>query len=178
MKNKLSAFEAISIILIITIAQIILDFPEYLVDKTGTGTVVNLAFLSILVLIFCTIISKIFKNFSNKDIIDISELVGGNFLKFLIGIIFIIFLFITIVSAILNFLFLIRNIYFQNTNFLFILSIFIISIFISLNKGFYTIKKLSTILIGVLVLSIISLFFGDNGNFSSNNLVPIFIFIK
>lgn len=176
MKNKLSAFEAISIILIITISQIILDFPEYLVDTTGSGTIVNLVFLSVIVLIFCLIISKIFKNFSNQDILDISKLVGGNFLKFLVGMIFIVFLFITAVSAILNFLFLIKNVYFQNTNFLFILSIFIISIFVSLNKGFYTIKKLSTILIGILVLSIISLFFGDNGNFSSNNLTPIFGF--
>ena len=176
MKNKLSIFEAISIILIITISQIILDFPEYLVDTTGTGTLVNLAFLSILVLIFCIIISKIFKSFSNQDIIDISEFVGGNFLKFIVGGIFIIFLFITGISAFLNFLFLLKNVYFQNTNTLFILSIFIFSIFISASKGFYTIKKFSTIFIGILVLSIIALFFGDNGNFSSNNLVPIFGF--
>ena len=176
MKNKLSVFEAISIILIITIAQIILDYPEYLVNTTGTGTVVNLVFLSILVLIFCIILSKIFKHFSNQDILDISKIVGGDFLKFLVGIIFIIFLFFTTISAILNFLFLIKNVYFQNTNTLFILSIFIVSIFISINKGFYTIKKFSTIFIGILGLSIFCLFFGDNGNFSSNNLVPIFGF--
>ena len=174
MKNKLSIFETISIISIITISQIVLDFPEYLIAITGTGTLVNIVFLSIIVLIFCIIISKIFENFSNKDIIDISEIVGGNFFKFIIASIFIIFLFITAISAISNFLYLIKNIYFQNTNELFILSIFIISIFLSLDKGFYTIKKISTIIIGVAVLSIISLFFGDNGNFNSNNLIPIF----
>lgn len=176
MKNKLSIFEAISIIAIITIAQIILDFPEYLVDLTGTGTVVNIVFLSIIVLIFCIIISKIFKNFANQDIIDISEFVGGNFLKFIVASIFLIFLFIVAISAILNFLFLIKNVYFQNTNTLLILSIFAISIFVSVNKGFYTVKKIATIFFGILVLSIISLFFGDNGNFNSNNLVPIFGF--
>ena len=137
MKNKLSIFEAISIISIITIAQIVLDFPEYLVNLTGTGTVINILFLSIIVFIFCIIIERIFKNFSNQDIIDISEIVGGNFLKFIVALIFIIFLFIAAVSAISNFLYLIKNVYFQNTNTLFILSIFIISIFISLNKGFY-----------------------------------------
>ena len=83
MKNKLNIFEAISIIIIITVAQIILDFPEYLVDLTGSGTIVNILFLAIISLIFCIIISKIFKNFSNHDIIDISEIVGGNFLKFI-----------------------------------------------------------------------------------------------
>ena len=41
MKNKLNLFEAISLITIITIAQIVLDFPEYLVDLTGTGTKIS-----------------------------------------------------------------------------------------------------------------------------------------
>ena len=65
MKNKLSIFEAISIITIITISQIILDFPEYIIDLTGTGSIINLIFLSIITLIFCKIISNIFKSFPN-----------------------------------------------------------------------------------------------------------------
>lgn len=174
MRNKFSFFEAISIITIITISQIILDFPEYLVDLTGTGTVVNLLFLAIICLIFCIIISKIFKNFANHDIIDVSEIVGGNFLKFIVSIIFIIFLFIAVISAILNFLYLIKNVYFQNTHPLFILSIFIITLLIISLKGIYSIKKSSIVFFGILVLSVISLFFGDNGNFNSNNLIPIF----
>ena len=56
MKSKLTFFEAISIIATISIAQIILDFPEYLIDNTGTGTIANLLFLSIITIIFCTII--------------------------------------------------------------------------------------------------------------------------
>lgn len=176
MKNKLNIFEAISIIIIITVAQIILDFPEYLVDLTGSGTIVNILFLAIISLIFCIIISKIFKNFSNHDIIDISEIVGGNFLKFIISIIFIVFLFITVVSAILNFLYLIRNVYFPNSNSLFILSIFMIAILFTCLKGFYPLKKSSSLFIGIFILSIICLFFGDNGNFNSNNLIPIFGF--
>ena len=176
MKNKLNIFEAISIIIIITVAQIILDFPEYLVDLTGSGTIVNILFLAIISLIFCIIISKIFKNFSNHDIIDISEIVGGNFLKFIISIIFIVFLFITVVSAILNFLYLIRNVYFPNSNSLFILSIFMVAILFTCLKGFYPLKKSSSLFIGIFILSIICLFFGDNGNFNSNNLIPIFGF--
>lgn len=176
MKNKLNVFEAISIITIITITQIILDFPEYLVDLTGTGTVVNILFLAIISMIFCIIISKIFKNFANHDIIDISELVGGNFLKFIVATIFIIFLFVSAISALLNFLYVIKNVYFQSTHPLFILSIFIVTLLFASIKGFYSIKKISTVLLGILVLSIVSLFFGDNGNFNSNNLIPIFGF--
>ncbi len=174
MKNKLTVFEAISIITIITISQIVLDFPEYLVDLTGTGTLINLIFLAVISLIFCFIISNIFKNFSNHDIIDISEIIGGKILKFIISVIFIIFLFLLAISGVSNFLFLIRNIFFQNTNKLFVLSIFMVTLLFSATKGFYSLKKLDTVIIGILGLSIFALFFGDNGNFNSNNLVPVF----
>ncbi|MBR1539839.1 MAG: GerAB/ArcD/ProY family transporter [Clostridia bacterium] len=174
MKSKLTFFEAISVIASITIAQIILDFPEYLIDITGTGTIINLLFLSVISIVFCIIITKIFKHFSNQDIIDISEMIGGNFLKFIVSILFLIFLFLTTIIAISNFLYLIKTVYFQEAHPLFIFSVFIIAIFISSQKGFYSIKKISTLSLGILVISIISLLFGDNGNFNSNNLILVF----
>lgn len=174
MKNKLTIFEAISIISIITISQIILNFPELLIHVTGTGTIVNLVFLSIFVLIFCIIISNIFKHFANQDIIDISELLGGKILKFIVSLIFIFFLLITAIHASSNFIYLLKNIYFKGTSFLFIFSIFLISILIACYKGFYSTKRISTFFFGIFVLSIFCLTLGDNGNFNTNNLIPIF----
>ena len=174
MKNKLTIFEAISIIAIISISQIILDYPEYLINITGTGTIVNLVFLLIFSVLFCIIISNIFKSFANQDIIDISEIIGGKILKFAVSLIFIIFLFLAVISASSNFIYLIKNIYFRNNNFLFAFSIFIISIFIACYKGFYSTKKISTFFFGILVASIFCLTLGDNGNYNSNNLLPIF----
>lgn len=159
MKNKLSTFEAISIISIITISQIILDFPEYLIDITGSGTIINLIFLSIICIFFCLILCKIFKFFSTNDIIDISEFIGGTFLKTIISLIFIAFLLLTTILAISNFTYLLNNIYFQNTNSLFIISIFFISIYLTNLKGFYPLKKISTVIFSILFLSTIFLIF-------------------
>lgn len=172
MKNSLTFLEAISIIITITIAQIILDYPEYLIDTTGTGTIANLIFLSIILLLFCTVIAKIFKNFSNQDIIDISEFVGGKFLKFIIAIIFIIFLLLAATLAVSGFLYLIKTIYFENIPPLFVASIFIISILVASQKGFLSCKKIAIAFLGILIISIIALLFGDYGNFNTNNLIP------
>jgi len=176
MKNKLTVFEAVSIISIITIAQIVLDFPEYLIDLTGTGTVANLAFLLFFISFFCIIITKIFKNFANQDIIDISELVGGKFLKTLISLILIVFLFLAIIIATSNFTFIVKNTYFKNYHFLFVFSIFILAIIVACFKGFSSTKKVATFFFGILVISIFCLTLGDNGNFNTNNLVPFFGF--
>ena len=174
MKNKLSVFEAISIISIITISQIILDFPEYLIDITGTGTIANLLFLALISMFFCIIISKIFKHFSNSDIIDISEFVGGKVLKFIISIIFIIFLFLSIILALSHFLFLIKTVYFPSSSLLSMFTIFLITILLASQKPFFSIKNIVVTFFGILVFSIVALLFGDNGNFSSNNLIPFF----
>ena len=174
MKDKLSAYEAISIISIITISQIILDFPETLISLTGTGSIINVIFLSILFLLFCIIVSNIFKSFSNSDIIDISELVGGNILKFIVSIVIIAFLLLTIVISISNFIYLIKSIYFTNESYLFIIAFFIITIIVTSYKGLYPLKKIASILFPILVISIFCLLFASTKDFNTNNFLPVF----
>ena len=132
MKNSLSKIEAISIIVIITITQIILNIPEYLINLTGTGTIVNIIYIAIIGLIFCLIIYNLLKNFHNFDIIDIAEFLGGNFLKFILSAIFIIFFMLSAIIAISNFTYLIRSIYFSNYSNLFI-TLFFIAVIIFAN---------------------------------------------
>ena len=132
MKNSLSKIEAISIIVIITITQIILNVPEYLINLTGTGTIINIIYISIIGLIFCLIIHNLLKNFPNFDIIDIAEFLGGNFLKFILSAIFIIFFMLSAIIAISSFTYLIRSIYFSNYSNLFI-TLFFIAVIIFAN---------------------------------------------
>ena len=174
MKNKLTIIEAIAVIAVITISQIILDFPKYLIQITGTGTIMNLVFLGIFVIIFCLFLTKILQPFTNQDILDISELVGGKKLKNLISCSFLLLFFLSAASATSNFIYLLKNIYFKNANLLFVLSIFLVSIFVACRQGFHTIKKVSTFFFGMLVISILCLPLGDNGNFNTNNLIPVF----
>lgn len=174
MRNKLNTFEAISIISLIMITQIILSFPVHLINLTGTGVIINIAVISIIGFIFCFIISKMLKNFANFDIIDISEFVGGNFFKFIISIIFILFLLISTIIVISDFLYLIRSIYFYDSNLLFLFSFFIIIPLIANLKGFYSIKKIICVFFPILALSLILLLMGSTENVDINNFLPIF----
>lgn len=131
MRDKLTKFEAISIIIIITATEIILNVPEYLVDLTGTGTVSNMLYIAIIGSFLCFIIYKILKNFPNMDIIDISQNLGGNILKFIVSAIFIIFLLVSVIIAISNFTYLIKSLYFSNYSTLFIVFFFIAIIIFS-----------------------------------------------
>lgn len=131
MKDKLGKLEAISLIVIITATGIILNIPEYLVDLTGTGTITNILYIAIIGLILCFIIYKFLKNFPSMDILDIAESLGGNFLKFIVSAIFIIFFMLLTVIAISNFTYLIKSLYFSNYSTLFIIFFFIATIIFS-----------------------------------------------
>lgn len=173
MKNKLSIYEAICLITIITISQIVLDYPEYIINSTGTGSLINLIFLGLISFIICIIISNIFKNFANSDIIDIAEFVGGNFLKFIVSILFIVFLIFSTILAISNFLYLIRSVYYSDISYLTLLAPFLIIMIISNYKGLNSIKKIIATFFPILFLSIIFLFVGNFKNINANNLFPV-----
>lgn len=135
MNNKLTKFEAISLILIITATGIILNIPEYLVDLTGTGTIVNILYIAIIGIILSFFIYKILKNFPSMDILDIAESLGGNILKFILSIIFILFFMLSIIIAISNFTYLIKSLYFSGYTSLFIVLFFIaVIIFANLRR--------------------------------------------
>lgn len=173
MKSQLNKFEAISICGIIMVSQIILCFPEYIIDLTGSGSIVNILFLSLITIIFCFIISKILKNFANNDIIDISEFVGGKFLKFIFSIIMITFLLLSAILAISNFSYVLKNIYFSTSAALLILAFFIVPIIVANFKGIYSLKKIICLFFPLLAISILLLFFRTTSDFNLNNFFPI-----
>ena len=88
MNKKLSTFEAFSILIMLTINTILLDLPKYALEQTGTGSIVNCIYIGCFVFIFLIIFNKLFKNFPTWDILDISNFLGGKFLRFLVGSIF------------------------------------------------------------------------------------------
>ena len=138
MKDKLSRSEGISLVLIISVTQIILNMPEYLVDLTGTGTIINILYIFLIGIIICLIIYKILKNFPSMDIKDIAESLGGNILKFILSIIFIIFFLLSTIIAISNFTYIIKSLYFSNYSTLFLVLFFIAVILFSNLRRIYS----------------------------------------
>lgn len=74
--KQIDNFQAIALILIIVINHLILGTPRTLIAETGTGTILNMLYVFLLVLLLIFIINKLFNNFKGKDIVDISEFLG------------------------------------------------------------------------------------------------------
>jgi len=136
---KMQNIEAIFLILIVMINKMIINLPYYITDLVGTGAIINLIYIGILGLIFVFCLNFLFQKFPNSDIIDISEFLGGKFLKIIIGIIFVAFFLFVAYVTLSDFANLLKTIYFKNSPLIFILLFFMIGILIANLVGFKSI---------------------------------------
>ena len=172
--TKLGNFEAICLIVILFINHIVLNLPQMIIDNSGTASIINCVYILILVLIFAILVAKLLKRFTGLDIIDISEYLGGKFLKILIGILCIAFL--VIETAFLTRMFS-KNlllIYFENYPITFIVFLFLFVGVVANLISKKSIIKSNTIIVPIALLSILltSIFVIDL--FRAERSLPIF----
>ena len=170
---QLSKKECIFFICLVMFNKFILSFPSILIYVTGTGTLINFIYVGIIVLGFIWIINKCFKNFPNSDILDISKTLGGKFLKTIVGIIYMLLFFTILLTFLLDFVNLLKSIYYQNSPIIFILLFFIVGILVSNLIGFNSIIKMINLLFPIILLSIFISFIGTIDNFTIDKLTPI-----
>lgn len=176
MKNnyKLTKLEAISIILIVMINKLILNIPYYIVNLTGTGSIVNILYIGIIDFIALLIIIKLINRFDNADLLDISDFLAGKKLKNVIGIVSIILFFLVGFITLLDFSNVLHTIYFDNFEIIYILLYFIIGIVVANLIGFKSISRTVTFIIPFSIISVLIAFFAITPNMSIKNLTPIF----
>ena len=168
--TKLGNFEAICLIVILFINHIVLNLPQMIIDNSGTASIINCVYILILVLIFAILVAKLLKRFTGLDIIDISEYLGGKFLKILI------IAFLVIETAFLTRMFSINLllVYFENYPISFIVFLFLFVGVVANLISEKSIIKSNTIIVPIALLSILltSIFVADL--FRVERSLPIF----
>lgn len=171
--SKISTKEAIMLVITVIVSHTIVTLPTSLLKNTKSAVLLNMIFVSIMALLIAYIIYILMKKFQGQDIIDISEYLGGKWCKTIIGTVFIIY-FITSSGILLrNFCEGLKIIYFPNTNILFIMLAFIITICITNTFKFSANCKTISIILPFVIFSIILLFVGNLQHFSFERIFPI-----
>ena len=174
--EKISKIESIFLIVTIMINQIIFNVPNIILHTTGSSGWINVIYISIITIIFGYIICKIFKKFPAFDIVDISNYLGGNIFKTIVGLIFIFLFFIYNVYCIYYFANALKLIYFNETPLIVLLILFIFPPILINKYGLKSIASVNLIFIPFALISIILLFFGSASDFVIQNIFPVFGF--
>lgn len=172
-ENKIGTIEAIFLIVTIMINHIILNLPKSLIDLSGSATIINIIFVTLIALCIIYALCKILNHFPGLDILDISEFLGGKFLKNTIGILFIIYFLFTASIFLRSFCESVKIIYFQRTPVIFLIILFIIGIILCNRLGLSSIIKANLIFIPFILFSILFIFFANMGNFTVQNIFPL-----
>ena len=85
--TKIGSFEAIALLLIVSINHLLLNMPQTIIDTCGSASLLNTVYTTILAFIIAyLILFLLFKKFPSCDILDVSNYLGGKVLKNIIGI--------------------------------------------------------------------------------------------
>lgn len=144
---KLSKIEAIALIVIVMINQVIVGTPKNILASNSSGALINVIVISIIALIIVFFINFLFKAFNNLDIIDISEYLGGKTLKAFLSISFMLLFLLSSITCLYCMSESLKIIYFQNSSIAFIALFFIFGMIFANRKGFTTISKVNLIIV-------------------------------
>lgn len=156
--SKIGTIEGILLICIGLLNHAILYLPQAFFNVSGTGSILNVIYICIVVFIFICIYMKWYKNFHGQDIIDISKYVGGNVLKVLTGILFIGFYLVMTSIMIRSFAENFHVAYFSHIDFKVILLMFFIILFFAHKFGKKGIIRCNTIITVLMLVSLFVLF--------------------
>ena len=171
--KQISNFQAIALILIIVTNHLILGTPRTLIAETGTGTILNMIYVFILALLLVLIITKLFSNFNGKDIIDISEFLGGKVLKVIVGIVFIIYFLVILSTTVRVIVQDLEIIYFQNIS-VYVLTLAILASIVFVYKyGSSDVVKCNSIIAPIVGIAILIIAFSNVQDFSLDRIFPI-----
>ena len=171
--SKFNVKEAISLVLVVAVAHSLLSLPKNLLEEQKSAVILNIIYVSILAILFSYLVYKLFKSFPGKDIIDISEFLGGKSLKNILGILFISYLAFSGSILLRNFCESIKIVYFPNTRVAFIIAMFIAAIIIVCSLDFKSNIKTTFIIMPIVLLSMVFLFICNLKNFSTDRMFPI-----
>lgn len=171
--SKIGIIEALCIIIIATITHCLLSLPKSILSVSGSASIINIIFITILMIFITLFIAKLFKKFDTSDILDICEFLGGNIFQKIIGTLFILFL--LFVSAILlrsiaeN----LKLIYFQQMNISVICIVFVIAISLVNRLNFKNVIKCNMLITIFIGISIFLIFLLSASKFNLNRIFPI-----
>lgn len=171
--EKIGKIEAICLMLIIVINELIINVPNMIILDTKTGSTLNIIFVSILAIIFTYTICKLFKPFYGKDILDVSEYVGGKILKIILGILFILFFLLLSSINLRYFANSLKVIYFNTSPLVYILLFFLVPALYINKYGLRAISGVNLIFLPIILASFIFLLISSYDNFTMVRIFPI-----
>ena len=172
--TKMGSKEAIALLVTIAFNHIIINMTKDIIDLTASASLLNILYIGIIAIIFTSIICYFLNKFPTFDLVDISNYLGGKFLKWVIGLLFIAYFIFFAGNLLHMFSTCLQIIYFPYTKQFYIALFFIISGICACIMRHNAIYRSTLIIFPFIVISTLFLFLSDIQFFNVEKMYPIF----
>ena len=170
---KIGLVEAITLILIITVNKLAISIPQVILLSCGSSAILNTVYVSLIAIFLTYVIVQLFKKFPDSDIIDVSEFLGGKFLKYLVGIILFLYI-VSVLSFLLrDFIEILHVLYYTDTPIIYLLAFFIVVCIIANLLGSKSIIKTNVVLCIIMTVGLLVAFSSVIPNLTIQRIFPI-----
>ena len=173
MDRKLGKFEVINSLMMMSIADIVLTSAGILVKEVNSASLLNATLISLLGISITFIMCRLSKNFIGKDLLNISEYLGGKILKTIIGFGFVIYFLLILALFLRQTADAMQLIYYPLTHIIFIIALLSIATGIIASFGNNSIFKTASLIVPFIYFAIFLIFIGNTKNFNIDNMFPI-----
>ncbi len=170
---KFGRFEAITLIINLVCTKLFLYYSRMTVEDAANAGWLSAIVSSLTALIMLIIILSLYKKFDDKDILDISEIAGGRFLKVVIGAIITVGLFFLTVIVIREFSEDMKVVSLPVSPLSYVMFFFIIGIAVACFFGLEALLRYHAIIIPVIAAGYILILLGVFSRIDVSNLTPI-----
>ena len=171
--EKLSSFEAICLMVILIINVVVLNIPNMIILISGSGSIINTIYTGIIAILSSLFISKLFNNFEGKDILDISQYLGGKVLKVFVSICFLAFISLLAIIAVKYLTRSIKIIYFNSSPIIYLLLFFIVPAVLMNKLGLRAVSGVNIVFIFIVIISLLFLLISSYANFNITKIFPV-----
>ena len=138
-----------------------------------SSSLINTGYISLIAMSLTFIVCKLYKKFIGISFLDITEFLGGKFLKFIVGLAFLLYFTFTASIVLCKAVNCLQIVYYPMTHPNYTILLFVITSVIACNLKNNGFLRATFIILPIVIVAIIFIFVGNLKNFNYENIFPI-----
>lgn len=171
--EKINNKEAISLTISCSLGITVFISSQIIASECLSSSLINTGFISLIAMGLTLIICMLYKKFIGISFLDITEFVGGKFLKFIVGTIFLFYFVFTLAIVLCKAVNCLQIVYYPMTHPNYTVLLFVITTAIACNLKNNGFLRATFIIVPIVIIAIFFIFSGNLKNFNYENIFPI-----
>ena len=171
--EKINNKEAISLTISCSLGITVFISSQIIASECLSSSLINTGFISLIAMGLTLIICMLYKKFIGISFLDITEFVGGKFLKFIVGTIFLFYFVFTLAIVLCKAVNCLQIVYYPMTHPNYTVLLFVITAAIACNLKNNGFLRATFIIVPIVIIAIFFIFAGNLKNFNYENIFPI-----